>query len=137
MFITCPNCKELVKKGVGECPLCKYSITAEDIMKAEQEDKEKREQLESEKMEEYARRYKILLITNITFIVLFLAAIPLCLVFPHPYVAFVVMEVAVVVAAGIVFHKTKCGQCPYCNDTIISRDAWRADFCPRCGGRLR
>ena len=69
MFITCPNCKELVKKGVGECPLCKYSITAEDIMKAEQEDKEKREQLESEKMEEYARRSKILLITNITFIV--------------------------------------------------------------------
>ena len=137
MFITCPNCKELVKKGVGECPLCKYSITAEDIMKAEQEDKEKRELFESEKIEVFRHRSKTMLITYIVFTILFLAVIPLSFVFPHPYVAFVIMEIVVIGGAGIVFYKTKCGRCPYCNKSLYWRDAFKGDFCPLCGGRLR
>ena len=138
MFITCPNCKELVKKGVGECPLCKYSITAEDIMKAEQEDKEKSELFIQEKMEEYGRREKTQLRISIIFLVLFVAIIPLSFLFPHPLVAFFFMEITVIAALFIVVYVKKCNECPYCNRWLpATRSFARTDFCPRCGGRLR
>ena len=137
MFITCPNCKELVKKAPGECPLCKFPITAEYILAAEREEKEQREELERKNMEIYRQRNKIGVITLIVYSILVVSAIVIGSLLPNPVLTVIMMEVVIHAALIIVILKTKINKCPYCNAEIDDDSLLGPDFCPKCGGRLR
>lgn len=140
MFVTCPNCKELVGNHVGPCPMCKHMITAEYILKYEQEERREGEAYTREKMAIFSERKAR---ANLLTLFMFVAIIATAIIFrakDQEVLRMVVVLVELVIYC-IISHFTKCFDCPYCGKyykAYVSRGiSFQTDCCPHCGGRLR
>ena len=135
MFINCPNCKELIKKDLKKCPMCKYEITADDMITTIRESDKARTELEKEKIEEAGRRRVVWLIFSIGFVIACLI-ITLISIAIGSEVMFCILFGLLLLVYIIFACVTKYPRCPYCNGYMYSRSL-SSGFCPRCGGRVR
>ena len=69
MFVTCPSCKELIKKNVGPCPMCKNMITADYILKYEKEERRQADEYNREKMAIFSKRRGVATLLTVILIV--------------------------------------------------------------------
>ncbi len=131
MTIACPNCKELIDDHAGPCPMCKHMITAEYILRCEQERKIKDDEHTREMMEIYSKRRRIanwgiaiyLVAIFVTLIALYKINLPMA----------IILVFAEMVISIIIDYNTKCNDCPYCDKRLYVQK----NHCPHCGGRLR
>ena len=140
MFIPCPNCNELIKKNVGPCPMCKHEVTADYILKYEQEQRRKDDEYTREKMKIFRKRRNIATLLMCIFIaVMFVTMIAIDVTEHEP--AAIALVIAEFVIALIISHITKCFNCPYCGKYYKAHAtrgvSFQTDCCPHCGVRLR
>ncbi|MBO4478448.1 MAG: hypothetical protein J5757_09010 [Lachnospiraceae bacterium] len=139
MFVTCPNCKELVGNHVGPCPMCKNMITAEYISKCEQEMMRESAEDTREKMTVFHDRKVFQGVFAFALIVAMLTTTFICYMVNREDLI-VDFEFAELVIFLILVRIFKCIRCPYCNKYYMgfpSRWSHEPDHCVWCGGRLR
>ena len=140
MFVTCPNCKELIPKKAGPCPMCKHEVAAEFILKIEQEERRETEYYTREKKAIFRERKYLAIVLECIFYVVAVLTGVISFVLGHEGVGtcIVIAEFLILV---VVAHFTKCWQCPYCSKYyegyFIRGFNLQTDWCPHCGGRLR
>lgn len=140
MFVTCPSCKELIKKNVGPCPLCKHMVTADYILKYEKEERRQADEYNREKMAIFSKRRGVATLVTVILIVVVIVTMIVCGSMKNEPLG-IGLVLAEIVIAVVVGHFTKCFNCPYCGKyykSYASRGiSFQTDCCPHCGGRLR
>ncbi|MBR4344242.1 MAG: zinc ribbon domain-containing protein [Lachnospiraceae bacterium] len=73
MFYRCPNCSELLKKGVNKCPFCGRVIDMKDLENIQRREEKDLAEYEDEYDEEVKSRFKGRIIFSIVFCILFIS----------------------------------------------------------------
>ncbi len=136
MFVNCPKCHELVKKGAEKCPFCGRVFNVTDFENFERREKELEDDYQNEFDEEVRFRSKtrdIFLIAAIVICGAFYVVALTTDIMPDLFVAIVSV---VVVIMRIILFKSNAFRCPSCGRYITSRGG-SGSYCKYCGGRIR
>ena len=139
MFVTCPNCKELVGNHVGPCPMCKNMITAEYISKCEQEMMRESAEDTREKMTVFHDRKVFQGVLTAVLVIAMITTTIVCYLVGRLDLEKYLIPAELVLWL-IINHFAKGFRCPYCNKYYMGFPVrWNreTDHCVNCGGRLR
>lgn len=133
----CCKCNELIGEDQKICPFCNHEFTEEEQREERRMRYDRQQRAEKEAIAEFARTQKkaslIILITSVVAIAIVVAFILWSDMDPVGYylLSFLIVGIMLVVERASGY-----GTCPYCGDFMGKATRW-ADYCPKCGGRIR
>ena len=136
MFYRCPNCSELLKKGVNKCPFCGRVIDIKDLDNIQRKEETELQKYEDEYDEEVSSRFKGRIIFSIVSCILFVCFFVLMVTTVALSDLFLVLLIVLVAVMTIFLLTSKSFRCPSCGRNIYRRYGI-GQYCSHCGARIR